>query len=83
MLANFFIALTAFAGAIVTLIFSLQSQSLISFLIPFAAGNFIYIATADLLPELHKNSKIKSSIIQLTFFILGILMMAGLLFLEI
>ena len=83
MLANFFIALTAFAGAIVTLIFSLQSQSLISFLIPFAAGNFIYIATADLLPELHKNSKIKSSIIQLTFFILGILMMAGLLFLKI
>jgi zinc and cadmium transporter len=80
LLANFLIALTAFAGAIITL--SLGSQKLITFLIPFAAGNFIYIATADLIPELHKHAKFKQSITQLILFVLGILAMAALLVLE-
>jgi zinc and cadmium transporter len=77
LLANFLIALIAFAGAILTL--TLSTNNLIIFLIPFAAGNFIYIATADLIPELHKTPQIKESIIQLILFTLGILIMAWLL----
>jgi len=80
LLANFLIALTAFAGAIITLIFS--TDKLITFLIPFAAGNFIYIATADLIPELHKHPKFKQSIVQLVLFVLGILAMVALVWLE-
>ena len=80
LLANFLIALTAFAGAILTL--TLSTNDLLIFLIPFAAGNFIYIATADLIPELHKIPQIKESIIQLILFTLGILVMAMLLILE-
>ena len=80
LLANFLIALTAFAGAILTL--TLSTNDLLIFLIPFAAGNFIYIATADLIPELHKIPQIKESIIQLILFTLGILIMAMLLVLE-
>jgi len=32
-------------------------ENLTAFLIPFAAGSFIYIAGADLIPELHKENK--------------------------
>ncbi|MBS3073094.1 ZIP family metal transporter [Candidatus Pacearchaeota archaeon] len=83
LLANFLIALTSILGAISTLIIGVKFNELLIFLIPFAAGNFIYIATADILPELHKSSMAKSSIIQLIMFILGILAMAALLLLEV
>jgi zinc and cadmium transporter len=53
------------------------------FIIPFAVGGFIYIAGADLIPELHKEVKIKNSLISLCCFLLGIGMMFSLLFLEI
>ena len=82
LLANFLISLTAVAGAVLTLIIGATSESLITFLIPFAAGNFIYIATADLIPELHKQSEFKQSILQLIIFTLGILTMLALLLLE-
>ncbi|MBI2628734.1 ZIP family metal transporter [Candidatus Pacearchaeota archaeon] len=82
-LANFLIALTAVLGAALTLIIGTQSQSILTFLIPFAAGNFIYIACSDLIPELHKESEnISKSIIQIFLFILGIAVMALLLMLE-
>ena len=80
LLANFLIALTAVLGAIITLILGAQSESLLTFLIPFAAGNFIYIAGSDLIPEIHKESEnILNSLIQLILFILGIALMALLL----
>ncbi|KKQ60065.1 MAG: hypothetical protein US82_C0045G0001, partial [Parcubacteria group bacterium GW2011_GWC1_38_22] len=51
---------------------------------PFAAGGFIYIATADMIPELHKHRahKFSETFIQVFFFVLGIAIMYGLLFLE-
>ena len=82
-IANFLIALTGIIGAILTLLIGSQSKTLINFLIPFAAGNFIYIATADLIPELHKKSESLQSILQLILFLLGILVIASLLMLEV
>ncbi|MBS3100163.1 ZIP family metal transporter [Candidatus Pacearchaeota archaeon] len=79
LLANFLTALTAFIGLIIVLLIGASSESFLMFLIPFAAGNFIYIACADLIPELHKDVKLKNSIIQVMLFVLGILIMAGLL----
>ena len=48
-----------------------------AFLIPFAAGGFIYIAASDLVPEMHKMYKgnIRRSISVLSFFIIGIAFM--------
>ena len=51
---NFITALTAVLGAIVSLLISSYVDNLTTFLIPFAAGGFIYIAGSDLIPELHK-----------------------------
>ncbi len=78
-LANFLIALTSIIGALVALTIGTSSKEVLIFLVPFAAGNFIYIATADLIPELHKETKLMQSLMQLIFFILGILIMVALL----
>ncbi|MFA7685287.1 MAG: ZIP family metal transporter [Candidatus Gracilibacteria bacterium] len=79
---NFATALTAVLGTVVVLIFGAHSTNLSSFLIPFAAGNFIYIASTDLIPELHKETAISKSIGQLVWFVLGIGIMFLLLQLE-
>lgn len=81
-LTNFLIALTSLAGALIALSIGTTSPNLLIFLIPFAAGNFIYIACSDLIPELHKDTKLSRSIIQIIFFIIGILIMALMLLLE-
>ncbi|MDP6704621.1 MAG: ZIP family metal transporter [archaeon] len=41
-------------------------------MIPFAVGNFIYIAAADLIPEMHKETKLRKSILQFLAFLAGI-----------
>ena len=83
-LVNFATALTAVFGTIVALsIESLIQGTAILFLLSFAAGNFIYIAGSDLIPELHKEEPepLKSAL-QLTAFILGVLILFLLVFLE-
>lgn len=72
---NFLSALGAFLGAIIFLILANQIKGMTNFLIPFAAGNFIYIASSDLIPELHKEFQIKKSILQLIFFVTGLMIM--------
>jgi zinc and cadmium transporter len=79
---NFLSALTAVIGAIITLIAGANSHNFSVFIIPFTAGGFIYIASSDLIPELHKETAIWKSFFQLVGIILGILVMFVLLFLE-
>jgi zinc and cadmium transporter len=80
---NFSTALTAILGAIVALSVGLLIQDFIPFLIPFAAGNFIYIAGSDLIPELRKEEPILlKSALQLTAFVLGVLVLFSLVFLD-
>ncbi len=47
----------------------------ISFLIPFAAGNFIYIGATDLVPEVNKHKNIKVNLVNFVSFVIGILLM--------
>lgn len=80
---NFMTALTAVLGAIVALVLASYVENLTNYLVPLAAGAFIYIAGSDLIPELHRESKKPSSSFwQFVAFILGIGMMASLLLLE-
>jgi zinc and cadmium transporter len=79
---NFLSAITAIIGAIVALALSAYVEGLTLFLLSFAAGSFIYIAGSDLIPELHKEQKLGVSILHLIVFIIGIVIMFGLLFLE-
>ena len=75
---NFVSALTAVAGSLVTYYLASYIQGMDTFLVPFAAGGFIYIAATDLMPELHKRSQAKESLIQLLALLTGIGLMSTL-----
>src|SRR3989344_1845908 len=82
LLFNFLTALTAIVGGVIAVFASNIVPSITDYIIPIAIGGFIYIAGSDLIPELHKNFQIKKSIIQIIALVLGIVVMALLLFLE-
>ena len=79
---NFLSAIASIAGAILTITIGKTIQNIELILIPITIGGFIYIAGSDLIPELHKETGIKKSIIQLISLILGALVMLALLLLE-
>lgn len=72
---NFLSAITAFLGAIVTLLLSNTFSNLTNYLLPLAAGGFLYLAGSDLIPELKKETSISKSFVQFFFIILGISLM--------
>ncbi len=45
------------------------------FFVAFAAGGFIYVASCDLIPELHKETDGRKSAFTAAIFVLGILLM--------
>ena len=69
---NFLIALTALVGALLALFIGGYIENITSYIIPFTAGGFIYIATADLIPELRKDISSYKSVIQFLIIIAGI-----------
>ena len=80
---NFLTALTAVIGAIIALAVGSAIEGFVPLLIPFAAGNFIYIAGSDLIPELRKDApEPKKSALQLVSLVLGVVPMLLLLLLE-
>lgn len=78
---NFFSALVAVAGAIFVLQFA-STEIVGRVFLPFSAGAFIYIASTDLLPDLHKEAEPKRSAVQLVALLAGAGAMAALLVLE-
>lgn len=79
---NFLAGIVAIAGAALVLVININAQSLAQYLIPFAAGGFIYVASADIIPELHKTKKPAHSLLQMFFIIAGMGIMYALLFFE-
>lgn len=76
LLFNFASALMAIIGAVVGYFIADFSKSFLNFILPFTAGGFIYIATSDLIPELHKENDLKRSTAAFFAFLLGIVFMA-------
>jgi zinc and cadmium transporter len=73
---NFASAVMAIFGAMLGYFFILTPELFI-YVLPFAAGNFLYIASSDLIPELHKERALGRSIQSFLMFIFGILLMYG------
>lgn len=63
-------ALTFLVGALVA--YALADQVNVAFLLPFAAGNFLYIAAADLLPELRSARSLRSRVETTISFVVGL-----------
>ncbi|MEK7585625.1 MAG: ZIP family metal transporter [Patescibacteria group bacterium] len=80
---NFISALFAVVGVVLALVLgSIAEATIILWLLPVAAGGFIYIAVADLIPELHKHQGEKNSLLQVIVVIVGVLLMFALTFIE-
>ncbi len=79
---NFLTALSAFLGAALFLSVGDYAASLTAYFIPLTAGGFIYIAVADLIPELQKTTRLRDSLFQISAVIVGVSAMAALTFLE-
>ena len=62
-------------GVLIALTSSIYIIGIEQILVPIAAGQFIYIAAADLIPELHKETNTNKSLLQLFWFIMGIVIM--------
>jgi len=71
---NFLSAIIAIFGATIMYFFSPSLPSL-AYLLAFAAGGFIYMATTDLIPELHKETEPSKSAVQFFLLSLGITLM--------
>ncbi|MGB4076856.1 MAG: ZIP family metal transporter [Minisyncoccia bacterium] len=75
---NFISALTAFAGLALVFWLGEAHAGFVPLIAAFTAGNFIYIALADLVPELQKTTEGKRSFIQVAVVLLGIGLMLAL-----
>ena len=72
---NFLSALVAIFGVVIGYLLLNQIEGINQFLLPFAAGGFIYIAASDLIPELHKEVELRKSIISFLVFLSGLVFM--------
>lgn len=81
LLFNFLSGLTSVLGGI--FVWVLAGEISITYLVPFAAGNFIYIAASDLIPEFKGCASIRKNLFNFGFFVLGLALMYALLFLDI
>lgn len=79
---NFLTALSALFGAALFFTIGEYATPLAAYFIPLTAGGFIYIAVADLIPELQKTRQLRNSLYQLVAVIGGVAAMAALTFLE-
>jgi len=72
---NILVSLTAILGGILGFIASHTMTEFSHYLIPVAAGGFIYISATDLIPELKAETSTKRTISMIATFLLGILIM--------
>jgi zinc and cadmium transporter len=72
LLFNFLSAATAILGTIVGIVLIGKLDWFNEFIIPFAAGNFIYIAASNLVPQLHRQCKLRDTFMHIFAILLGI-----------
>lgn len=82
LLLNLLSAVSCFIGAGIVLLTSGASVAIGDAMLPFAAGNLLYIAGSDLIPELHKETRLPHGLAQFACIVLGMAMMYAMLFLE-
>ena len=75
LILNYIVSLTVVLGGIVGYFMFQHLESILPYLLPFAAGGFVYIAASDLMPEIKKEKNLKKSMVSFLVFIIGILLM--------
>ena len=72
---NFLAAVTAILGVLFTAWLGHHFQNITNYILPMAAGGFIYLAGSDLIPQLHKEKSTRRNLIQFLAIIAGFAMM--------
>lgn len=72
---NFAVACSVIVGGIVGWALFFYVENITAFLLPVAAGGFIYIALSDMIPELRKENSLKNFLTNLGVLILGVVLM--------
>lgn len=75
LLINYLVALIVVVGGFFGYFFLSFSDNILPYILPVAAGGFVYISASDLIPEIRKEKDKKHSIITYLIFILGIVFM--------
>jgi len=75
LILNYLVALTVVIGGIVGYLAFQHIENILPYLLPIAAGGFVYISASDLVPEMKKETSIKKSALSLLVFIAGIFLM--------
>jgi zinc and cadmium transporter len=70
LLLNVFSALTFLAGSLIAYAASFAID--VTWLVPFAAGNFLYIGASDLVPEIKTHPSVKANLIHFAAFLTGV-----------
>jgi len=70
LLVSFASSLTFMVGSVLT--YAASATIDVAFLVPFAAGNFLYIAASDLVPEVNKHHSIRINLLHFFSFVAGI-----------
>lgn len=65
-------ASTTLPGALAAYLWLAETRSLLPYVLAVSAASFIYIATADLVPALHRRVTLKDSLTQVVLLLLGI-----------
>jgi len=69
---NLLSSITTLPGAIIAYIYLKEMLTAIPYILALSASSFIYIATADLIPMLHKKIGMKENLLQLVLLLAGI-----------
>ncbi|MEQ8801015.1 ZIP family metal transporter [Haliea sp.] len=75
LLLNLVSALTFPAGALIA--YAVSRHFEVAWLVLFGAGNFIYIAASDLVPEIKLLTSFRASVTHFSFFALGLALTLG------
>ena len=70
---NIFSALTAVAGAVITFSIGERVEAMIPILLALTAGFFIYIASSDLIPEIHHENRKGFALIETLLMFAGVI----------
>lgn len=74
---NYLTQATVVLGGITGVYLGDAVTGLPTFLLPFAAGNFVYIASSDLIPEIKREEDSRRSVLYFLVFLVGIGLMLG------
>ncbi len=75
LIVNVLSSLPFLGGGLLTWAVSLQID--VAFMVPFAAGNFLYIAASDLIPEVNRHHRLAIAALHFAAFVAGALVLLG------